>query len=239
MNAAGTAKSHGNPRSHKDPETLVLRHVLQRVEPWLIFLSILAILFLPYPKGIWWLVLLGLAIVNTWRRWNEAWTWFSLESIGEMLRAALWVPGIVLLYFALHAYLPQFVHASPSTEQLDGRHKMVVDIKLSDGTQYSRAWLLLRVQRKRGRIDLFGQVLPEDTSARALFDFEAVASYADYIRASLDGFHTRIGFRVLRGHIPWTQPDRILRGQGSIGFNKRGKPLHLSLQTDRGLSLED
>lgn len=213
--------------------------ILQRLQPWILFISILAILFVPGPKGIWWLVLLVLAITNAVRRWKEAWTWFSLQSMGEMLRACLWIPGIVLLYFALHAYAPQFVHASPTHDMLTGKHRLVVDLHLPDGSVHRRAWLFLRIEPKRGRIDLFGEVLEDDDSARALFDFEAVASYGDYLRSSLDGFRPGIPFQVKSGHIPWKDSTQTLHGRGTLGFNRKGKPLYLSLETREGLSLRD
>ncbi len=226
---------------------------MQRLEPWLLFLSVLGILFIPSPKGLWWLVLMGLAISNAIRRWRDAWAWFSLQSMGEMLRSFLWVPGIILLYFAMHSYAPQFVHASPATDHLVGRHRMVVDVHLPDGSVHRSAWLYLRIQQKRGRIDIFGQVLPDDDSARAIFNFEGVASFGDYIRNSLDGYRNPIPFRILRASIPWkgTVTGRrgkglqrlIHQGRGTIGFNRvgemLGKPLNLELQTNQGLSLRN
>ena len=191
------------------------------------------------PKGVWWLILLALAPINAARRWKEAWTWFSLQSMGEMLRAFLWVPGIILLYFGLHTYAPQFVHTSPSNTSPTGRHRMVVDLHMPDGTVHRRAWLFLQLAPKRGRIDIFGSVTQEDDSARALFDFEAVASYGDYIRSSLDAFRPGISFRIKRGRIPWADSAQDLHGRGLLGFNPAGKPLHLSLETRQGLSLKD
>ena len=116
---------------------------------------------------------------------------------------------------------------------------MVVDLHMPDGSVHRGAWLFLRVAPKRSRIDLFGEVIQEDDSARALFAFEGVASYGDYIRSSLEGFRPRITFRIKGGHIPWAKSTRTLHGYGSLGFNPAGKPLHLSLKTDHGLSLED
>jgi len=97
-----------------------LQDLLNRLEPWLIFLSILAILFVPVGKGYYWLVLLAVACVNLVRRWREAWQWVSLDSMGNLVTGIAWAPLIVFLYLFLHGVAPGLVHTLPSFDAVPG-----------------------------------------------------------------------------------------------------------------------
>ena len=95
-----------------------LKSILERIEPWAIFLSILGILFLSSGKGLFWLVLFGVSCVRVVRAWSDSWRWFSLETLADLRSALGWLVAIVVLYFGLGRIAPSLAYSKPSLDGL-------------------------------------------------------------------------------------------------------------------------
>ncbi|MEZ5990520.1 MAG: hypothetical protein R3F30_15685 [Planctomycetota bacterium] len=202
-----------------------LRSFLERLEPWLCLIAIVGILFLPGDKTPFWLVLVLLALVTAIRKWKEGWRFFSLDSMGETMRAALLVPGVLLAMFFAHEWFPGFVHGTPDTSHFAQRYRWTVDLALPGHEEAHGLPMSLTLERKRSRILIDGKVT--DEHGRAVFVFDATASWGDYVRAAVDGFHD--GLPVDMGEGRATGLPRRFHAGGRLQLSEDGRPLRLRL----------
>ncbi len=95
-----------------------MQTILDRLEPWAIFLSILGILFAPVGKPWCWAVLTVVCAVRVVRAWHDGWQYFSSETMSDVLSAVGFLVAVPLLYSWLHSAAPSFVHERPTTQGL-------------------------------------------------------------------------------------------------------------------------
>lgn len=192
----------------------LVRAILNRLEPWALFLSILAILFVPWGKGFWWATLIAVGCVRLVRAWRDAWQYFSLETMRDVLSGGVFLTTTVVLYFALHHLAPGFVHDPPDLGHLDATELV---LRFESRGQAGRLEI-----RKQGE-DEFGVHVFVDPSQLATPAVRGVLRVHDLLMASADQFRTAIPIRDLTGPVGASC-------SGTIQLDRAGSPITIMVR---------
>ncbi|MFQ5505288.1 MAG: hypothetical protein ACE5F1_10875 [Planctomycetota bacterium] len=183
------------------------------------FLSILAILLVPFGKGYWWSLLIGTTLIKIVRYWREAWEYFSLDTISRVISAVLGIPVLLLLYFLFSFTSPSLIHGPPSFESLIGTYPLRSDRPLAGIEAYS---LEISEDGDDFRVRLF---LSDDVELRAL---EAKLRRKALNRAAAIGLPLLVPVETRYSRLPLPALDRG-RENARLEIDASGAPRRLRI----------
>lgn len=183
----------------------LLRTAWDRLEPWALFLSILGIVFVPWGKSLWWAVVILVSLIRVVRAWRQSGTYFSLETMSDVIGAGTCLLFAIALYFFFHQAWPGLVHDQPDVGGLV-RDDYVIRWR-EGGTG--------RLAIARANEHFKVRVWRERTGVP---DLHAVLRMRDLTRASGEGFRSPVPLGELRGRLAETGP-------GTLDFGPDGEPV--------------
>ncbi len=200
-----------------------------RVEPWAFLVAILGILFAP-PKGVFWFLLIAVALLRTLRLWREKWQAYRPDTAAQFLHALITVPILILLYFGLARVWPSIVYQHPQQMQVErftlapqfqmvseGSHAFLAELRVTRDPKVARSFRITG-----SRLDPSGMVLGQ---------FSGYLRERGMSASKRQNWHSMVKLDELRGSFLPEMLGRSMdqRYRAQLGFNEKGQLLQLQI----------